>query len=298
MSCAVSLRIVAILAILVPSRGYADTQTYKLLEMDLQPPGRASDLGIRMTLPTPSEELASSSWRDQGSARELQGLVCVEHVFVDDSISTWTVSRRLDVLDASTVALADLKKRASAIGVSLDWRETQSSYTATKEIPVEVRENEWTAAAVGQTATKERSFLPLESCPVRECDEQLAILHVMKPGRSYALPSGASRDAGVERVVMFLRHREIQYYGGGSPGAGIDVSERPAAFVHEVLHLFGAQDMYTPEARRVVAAKRYPNEVMLQSHRSLKDLSISDYTAYHIGWSEKEPPALPTNFHR
>ena len=295
MSALVSLRIAAILAILVPSQGYADTQAYKLLEMDLQPLEQASDLGIRGTLPRSSEGHATSSWRDQGSARELQGLVCIEHVFVDDSTSTWTVPRRLDSLDASSMALADLKKKANAIGVSLDWRETQSSYTAPKEIPVEVREHAWTAAAVRQSATKERRFLPLTRCPVRDCDEQLAILHVMKPGRSYALPSVASRDAGMERVVMFQRYVEIQYYGEESPveGAGIEVSERPSAFVHEVLHVFGAQDMYIPEARRLVATERYPDEVMLRGHGALKDLSISDYTAYHIGWSDKEPPPLP-----
>jgi hypothetical protein len=294
-SYSVSLRIVAILAILVPSQGFADTPTYKLLQMDLEPLGEASDLGIRGTLPTTSDGQTTSSWRDQGSARELQGLVCVEHVFVDEYLSSWTVPRRLDSLDASSMALADLKKRASAIGVSLDWRETQRSYTSPMAIPLEVREHEWTAAAVRQTATTERRFLPPARCPVRECDEQLAILHVMKPGRSYALPSVASRDAGVERVVMFQRYVEIQYYGEESPAedAGIVVSERPSAFVHEVLHVFGAQDMYIPEARRLVAAERYPDEVMLRGHGPLRDLSISEYTAYHIGWSDKEPPPLP-----
>lgn len=291
----VSFRKVVLLALLVPTEGFADTADFQLLNTHLQPLDAASDLGIRGTLPKESEATAPRAWRDEGSARQLRGLVCVEHVFVDDASSEWTLPGRLDARDNARVALAHLQTSASKHGVEIDWRETQISYTTAEEISVEFDEHEWTEAAVRRTSTGQGRFLPVDSCPVKECEQGLAILHVKKPGRSYALPSVAYRDDGVERVVMFLRSLEIKYYGAEEKQepSGIQVPERPAAFVHELLHVFGAQDMYTPKARLHVAAKRYPDEVMLHSHRSLDSLSISGYTAYHVGWSDEVPPALP-----
>jgi hypothetical protein len=119
----------------------------------------------------------------------------------------------------------------------------------------------------------------------------------MKPGRSFALPSIVSRDEGVERVVMFMRRVEISSLDerDAPERASILVPELPAAYVHELLHIFGAEDFYRPAAREREAQRRYPAAVMLQSHHPLASLEISDYTAYYVGWSEDEPAALPLN---
>ena len=55
---------------------------------------------------------------------------------------------------------------------------------------------------------------------------------------------------------------------------------------HEILHLFGAWDMYGGQASNAAgkwANQNYPNEIMLQVSSPLDDLSISPLTAWLVG---------------
>lgn len=284
-----------VLLLLLPTSARAESRSYTLHSEGLIPPRAASELGVRGAIPVAGRHRPRPSWRDEGSARQLRGLVCIEHIFVDDSTATWDLPHRLDVRDSFSKALAYLRDTADGNDVSLDWRETHSSYATSEEVSAENLDHAWTGAAVLRSSSTEARLPRLESCPVRECDQRLAILHVMKPGRSYALPSIAFRDEGVERVVMFMRRVEVSSLDERDvpERASILVPERPAAYVHELLHIFGAEDFYRPAAREREARRRYPAAVMLQSHRPLASLEISDYTAYYVGWSEDEPAALP-----
>lgn len=264
------------------------------MDVGLQPLVPASDLGISTAkLSKEIERQRSMSWRNQGSARTLEGLVCVKHVFVDDTTSSWTVPGRRDVRDYTTLALNHLREEALARGIELLWREREASQVSDKDVPTSVSNHSWTKDVLQSAYVKEGVYLPRASCQVRECDQEMAIIHVNKEGRSFAVPSVASADREVERVVMFMRKRQLQFSGEEGEQAFILLPEYPASYVHEVLHLFGARDMYEPEARMRAAAIRYPQEVMLQSSRSLSGVEISDYTAYYVGWNDEVPPALP-----
>ena len=82
-------------------------------------------------------------------------------------------------------------------------------------------------------------------------------------------------------------------YASRTGEASLQMTEMPASFVHELLHLFGAEDLYQPEARRELAKELYPDEVMLQSHRALDEIQIGPHTEYLIGWSTEKPLPLP-----
>ncbi len=62
----------------------------------------------------------------------------------------------------------------------------------------------------------------------------------------------------------------------------------PQSIAHEILHLYGAWDLYggqvSEEADRF-AKENYPYEIMLQVRDPLKDLDISPLTAWLIGLS-------------
>jgi len=49
---------------------------------------------------------------------------------------------------------------------------------------------------------------------------------------------------------------------------------------HELLHLFGAKDLYTAPSICTVAAPRFPNSIMLRQG----DVSVDPLTAYLVGW--------------
>jgi hypothetical protein len=53
--------------------------------------------------------------------------------------------------------------------------------------------------------------------------------------------------------------------------------------------LYGAEDFYTPDKRQTLALLTYPNDIMLISATSLSDVSLSDMTAYLVGWNDTAP---------
>ncbi len=52
---------------------------------------------------------------------------------------------------------------------------------------------------------------------------------------------------------------------------------------HEIMHLFGAQDFYSPVRLQNEAAKAFGKSIMLNS----EDIAIDDFTAYLIGWESE-----------
>jgi hypothetical protein len=287
----VSVRLLALALLLLPSSTSADRGSYRLLDVKLEPLVAARELGIHVHHQSESQ---APSWRQEGSAGELRGLVCVEHIFVNDPDSSWTESHRRRVRQIAGEALAHLRGEAEERGIELVWKERERSHTSVDEVSISIDEHAWTSAALGSAPVEKGVYLPIPACEAKTCEQRMAILHVLKAGRSYALPSVINRDQKMERVVMFMRRRHLKSgLSVDEEQASILVPEYPASYVHEILHLFGAQDLYKPEARRLAAAIRYPDEVMLRSSRPLSSVDVSAYTAYYVGWSDDEPAELP-----
>lgn len=70
----------------------------------------------------------------------------------------------------------------------------------------------------------------------------------------------------------------------------IITSKNTAVIAHEILHLFGAVDLYPnnnyPNFNYVELAEKYPSEIMKIQHKSIEKLSVSPITAYFIGWRD------------
>lgn len=67
-------------------------------------------------------------------------------------------------------------------------------------------------------------------------------------------------------------------------------SKETSVIAHEILHLFGAVDLYPnhnfPNFNYAELASVYPNELMRIQHKSIEKLSISPITAYFLGWKD------------
>jgi hypothetical protein len=67
----------------------------------------------------------------------------------------------------------------------------------------------------------------------------------------------------------------------------------PSEIAHNLLHLYGAADMYNTVYRQnskktKFLQSEFPDEIMLDPYgKNIWDLTISDYTKYLIGWSNK-----------
>lgn len=117
--------------------------------------------------------------------------------------------------------------------------------------------------------------------------EQVAyMLFVNKLGRSYATQDRSNDDQDmIEYAVNF-----------SATTSG--VLPAPNGFVHEFLHLFGAEDMYaegTYHANRAVLADQlHYFAIMRRIHSDLNVNIISDFTAYTVGWLDTLPPEYDT----
>lgn len=84
----------------------------------------------------------------------------------------------------------------------------------------------------------------------------------------------------------------------------------PSVIIHEILHLFGAPDLYAPDAQDIgylitmgfvdYCKENYPQDIMLSTYdretdKRLPDRitqEITDITAYYIGWLETAPDCI------
>lgn len=107
------------------------------------------------------------------------------------------------------------------------------------------------------------------------CDKAALLVIVDANGRSFSGWNGKGNEFMGTAVV----------YGDD----GLELQSGVVA--HELLHLFGADDLYAPMQNEEVVAflrEHYANEVMFQDHASADALTISPYTAWRIGWTDEK----------
>ena len=107
------------------------------------------------------------------------------------------------------------------------------------------------------------------------CDKAALLVIVDANGRSFSGWNGKSNEFMGTAVV----------YGDD----GLELQSGVVA--HELLHLFGADDLYAPMQNEEVVAflrEHYANEVMFQDHASADALTVSPYTAWRIGWTDEK----------
>ena len=98
-------------------------------------------------------------------------------------------------------------------------------------------------------------------------------------GTSYALPFGKGYDSDdyIEAAVIY-REDEVDKICS-------------ATIAHEMLHLYGACDLYETEdegsSREKKVRKKYPDEIMLEIYYNIYDNTICEITAYYIGWHDE-----------
>ena len=107
------------------------------------------------------------------------------------------------------------------------------------------------------------------------CDKAALLVIVDANGRSFSGWNGKGNEFMGTAVV----------YGDD----GLELKSGIVA--HELLHLFGADDLYAPMQNEEAVAflrEHYPNEVMFQDHASADTLTVSPYTAWRIGWTDEK----------
>lgn len=70
----------------------------------------------------------------------------------------------------------------------------------------------------------------------------------------------------------------------------IVTNKNPSVIAHELMHLFGAVDLYAnfnfPNFNYKELSENYPNEIMNVQHKDIDKLSVSPISSYFIGWQD------------
>lgn len=229
-----------------------------------------------------------------GTNCDLQGDVVVHLFFVNDEESQWDQDTVAQITDKQILLGLDfLEKEAARYGVALNFSvesHTTGSKTGTpiiyegkisksKEHTVDIPSK--IAGQFGYESGGEM-YADLQGPGVWQ--ETIWLFLVNKDGVSYARKQyeGDFYHPTLEFGVIFERYLDKEY--------GLDDNTHCAATVaHEILHLYGAIDMYTPVEVEKLLKPIYPRDIMLMDYHHIADMAVGPYTAYSVGWTSQAP---------
>ena len=204
-----------------------------------------------------------TSFRNMGGVKQLSGSVDVIVFFVNDSRSTWTESAKQRYRTVQKAAMKLLLDDAKKRGVSLQIR---NAYVDAS-VPMNcTRDNKyvWSKAIISRYGVSDIPAYQDKHEAVKRCAEAPILFVFNKSFRSSAVSvDWLSRTYGEMAIISS------------------DYSVHTIA--HELLHQFGAVDLYYP-AEVLKLIQRIGYDSIMAYHASTH---IDSLTAYLIGWTKE-----------
>ena len=230
---------------------------------------------------------------DQGTCNKLKDNVYFTFIFLDDDESKWSASEINDIW------FNQIKEAMHYIQLNANYYKTNVNiqkgiYSSCDEqtiaryhgsINPNLLEKDVEEDILDQAATslgfssKHAMHNYLKKHTNRE---QIAyVIMLNKKGISYAVDYPKESKTAIDYCVVF----------NGYLGTTRNCSS--TTLVHEILHLFGAEDYYDPykkfPKRKEIAEIYFPNDIMLLMNRNVYLNTVGQYTAYSIGWIDECP---------
>lgn len=233
-----------------------------------------------LAAPEPGELGNPRSSYKLGSARSLEGKNLIYSLFVDTPDAEWTDR--------------DKKKALKNLKIAKEYIEAEAKdYHKKVDLVVDFEKNE------DLTGSARIHFSLKDGEDYEEAlDEEIA--GWLEDQIDYEVLTKEYKAKGIATIV-FVNHKgstyAICYDGVDNPQESLVMfaGEVPAVYAHEILHLFGAHDLYedaeyTEEVCEYVK-KAYPDEIMYtvkdekgRLNNSEIQNELSPVTAYHLGW--------------
>lgn len=224
-----------------------------------------------------------------GSAPYLEGTNLLVSMFVTTPESGWSEEEKQTILNKISVATEYIETKAAEYGTELqliyDYKEYPGLYAeATTDFCIN-EETDFLDRLDEEIALWFETSIDYDALLTEYQAEGIAtMVLVNNPGISYAIVYDGT-DNIKESLVLFTG----DYYNGGK-------QEKPVTYAHEIMHLFGAHDLYeeaefTAEVTDYVE-QTYPKEIMLTvtgsgNTNNVIDADLSPITAYHLGWIDE-----------
>ena len=239
-------------------------------------------------MPTPTETPWALCSRNTGSSKTLRGNCLIINIFLSDEESSFTEKEKKKYFDSLFTALNYLTKEAEkynqTISFTYDTEDTNLDYTVEYILPQSAygTKKEWDYRQLIENLSAQYN---IDSVIQKyNSDNVFFMIVINKEGRSYAISHNTQKD-----TAYFNEYATIYSYDGLStnPEKGWVCSGNSTTISHEILHLFGAIDLYDLESETLALAKEYfPMDIMLIDSPMLHKLTISDLDAYLIGWKD------------
>ncbi len=221
-----------------------------------------------------------------GSAKYLKGKNLLLSLFVNTPQSSWSEEEQLQILDKVDKAVDFIEKQAGSYQVETELlydfmrypdlkKEAETDFLIQEDVDFLDRLDE-------EIALWQEEILCYEEMIDKYGVDGIAtMIFINNPGISYAIVYDGT-DSKKETVILFAG----DYYQQGK-------EESATAYAHEILHVFGAHDLYedaefTKEVSDYVALT-YPKEIMYTVTQSGNEISsvLSPITAYYLGWIDE-----------
>lgn len=248
-------------------------------------------MGIRIRVKPKGLNDTSESSKNIGSARVLEGNVYVLSVFVAPHSNPWTPSKIEFNKQKVFEAQRWLKMQALRYGKHVEFVNCAFGSDGSfldNEIPESCDANN-AYTYPGKILLK--VGFPSKSAFVNwvknntECDQCLAIIFANTKGRSFASPvTKESHNYNPEHYNLecCLIYRNY---------TGSNIETNTATIAHEILHLFGAWDLYeiddSDHERAIKAELMFPKSIMLNTHRDIWETQIDEINAWLVGLKEQ-----------
>ena len=236
------------------------------------------------------------AWYDLGNCGTLTRNPTLVVLFVDDAESAWndTLIQHFQTVQIAK-AVEWLEQQAAKYGVPLDIQ--TKFYHGTLENGGRVY---YPAAVDHKPNTDDYGLLETVVAQMKEGTadqfyaklrrdnggEDVMFLCMMnKDGLSYARGHADPYSQIMEYAVVYARNTDVP----ATDTLHQKTHNRASVVVHELLHLFGAEEMYDPAGRNTIAKEKFLKDVMLWTESFIARNEITPFTAYCIGWTDTIP---------
>lgn len=251
--------------------------------------------------------------RHKNVCKQLKDKVLVYLIFVDSKeTAPWTEFDIQSTLDSLAIAVEWLEKQARNYGISLhiitDYFIGPTYTTIKKKLPQKtvyesiytpgVRDgiksiNEW----ADKVAREAGSYLPMvakDGIPEienpRNKERLIAYLrdrHMVESVALLYMVNNYFKD-DISIPINTMNTKDVEF--------ALVSYKYPSEIAHNILHLFGAADLFETPLRRSktkieMAKKLFPNDIMQDPYaRNINSLEIGSFTRYLIGWLNELRP--------
>lgn len=212
--------------------------------------------------------------KGSGNVKRCQGKVHLRVFFVDDAESRWDDCARAAYRRVVDDVVRTLEKNGSdETGLEMTW--SDENRTMDGAFSVGKAAHDAIPALLGVSGVSGVTKAQNEFKKSRGCDEAPMVFVWNRDFRSSAQQS----ESGSSRLRAEWATLAMEDDIVGNPHAAWH------ALLHELLHIFGAEDLYYPDTVKKAAEKWLPGSVMNDGD------AIDDLTRVLIGWDESLSPA-------